>query len=62
MADKNDTVISRGEPTGPEGPVNAKERFYEKLRMPIRTLDIIIAVLVAALVVVLIFGILNGNA
>lgn len=63
MADqKNETFISRGEPAEPQGPANAKERFYEKLRMPVRTLDIIIGVLIAAIVVVLVLGMMAGRA
>ena len=63
MADqKNETFISRGEPAEPQGPANAKERFYEKLRIPVRTLDIIIGVLVAVLVVVLVLGYMAGKA
>ena len=61
MADrKNETFISRGD-IEPQGPENAKERFYEKLRMPVRTLDIIIGVLVAAVVVMLVLGIVTGQ-
>lgn len=63
MADqKNETFISRGESAEPQGPANAKERFYEKLRMPVRTLDIIIGVLIAAIVVVLVLGMMAGRA
>ena len=63
MADqKNETFISRGESSEPQGPANAKERFYEKLRMPVRTLDIIIGVLIAAIVVVLVLGMMAGRA
>ena len=61
MADQHETFISRGE-SEPKGPSNAKERFYEKLRMPVRTLDIIIGVLVAVLVVVLVVGMMAGRA
>lgn len=62
MADQNETVVSRGDGKGPEGPQNAKERFYEKLRMPIRVLDGIIAVLMIALVVCLVIGFIKGHS
>ena len=61
MADERETVVSRGDGKGPEGPQNAKERFYEKLRMPIPVLDGIIAALVVALVVSLIIGYIKGH-
>ena len=61
MADRNETAITRGDGKGPEGPQNAKERFYEKLRMPIPVLDGIIAVLIVALVVFLIIGYVKGH-
>lgn len=44
------------------GPKNAKERFYEKLRIPLKTLDIIIGVLMVALVAALIIGAVKGNS
>lgn len=62
MADQKETFISRGDAEEPKGPANAKERFYEKLRMPIRTLDIIITVLVVLVVVVLVLGVMAGKA
>lgn len=55
-------VITRGEPGGPQGPRNAKERIYEKLRMPIWLLDTILALLVVAVVVILVIGAIKGNA
>ena len=45
----------------PDLPLNAKEQFYERLRMPVKTLDRIILLLVILLIVVLIIGILEGN-
>ena len=60
MADK-DTVITRDESAAPQGPQNAKERFYEKLRMPIPVLDGIIAVLIVALVAALVIGFIKGH-
>lgn len=62
MADRNETVISREDGNGPVGPQNAKERFYEKLRMPIRLLDGIIAVLVIALIIILVIGFIKGHS
>jgi len=61
MADERETVISRGDGKSPEGPQNAKERFYEKLRMPIPVLDGIIVVLVVALAAALIIGYIKGH-
>ena len=49
-------VISRDESQPPHGPANAKERLYEKLRMPLWVLDIIITVLVIAFSVVVLIG------
>ena len=57
-----DTVVIRDDNEKPQGPQNAKERFYEKLRMPIPVLDAIIAVLVIALIVALILGHIKGKA
>lgn len=50
-----------GEQDQKDPPLPWKERQYEKLRgkISVRTLDIIIAVLVAALAAVIILGILN---
>ena len=62
MADREETVVSRGEDATPAGPQNAKERIYEKLRMPIPVLDGIIAVLVIALVVFLVIGFIKGHS
>ena len=60
MADKQDTVVSRDD-TAPKGPQNAKERLYEKLRMPLPVLDAIIGVLVVALIVAVVLGIIKGK-
>ena len=54
-------VITREEEPRPAGPVNAKERLYEKLRMPLWLLDTIIAALIVALVVFLVLGYLKGH-
>lgn len=62
MSENNDrTAISRDE-NGASGPQNAKERFYEKLRMPLWLLDTILIVLGVAVVVCLILGAIKGNA
>lgn len=62
MSEKQEEqVVTRGGDTAPPGPQNAKERVYEKLRMPLWLLDTILALLVAALVVALILGMINGN-
>lgn len=55
-------VITRGEPGGSQGPRNAKERIYEKLRMPIWLLDTILVLLAVAAVVTLVVGAIKGNA
>lgn len=60
MADE-ETVITRGDSEGPKGPQNAKERVYEKLRMPIPVLDGIIVALVIALAAALILGFIKGQ-
>ena len=62
MADERETVVSRSEGEAPQGPQNAKERFYEKLRMPIPVLDGIITALVIALVVALVIGFIKGHS
>ena len=62
MKKHSESVITRGDPQKPQGPENAKERFYEKLRIPIRTLDIIIGGLIAVLVLVLVLGYLKGHS
>ena len=54
-------VVLRDE-TPVTGPQNAKERIYEKLRMPLWVLDTILVVLGVALVVCLILGAIKGNA
>ena len=46
----------------PQGPQNWKERIYERLRMPLWVLDLIIALLVALFVAVVLLGIHQGNA
>lgn len=61
MADERETVVSRDDNDAPKGPQNAKERFYEKLRMPIPVLDGIITVLIVALAAALIIGYIKGH-
>ncbi len=56
---QNEQTISKESP--PEGPQNAKERLYEKLRMPLPVLDVIIVVLVILLVVAFAAGIVLGS-
>ena len=46
----------------PKGPQNAKERIYEKLRMPLWMLDTLLILLGVAVVVFLVLGILEGRA
>ena len=60
--DEKNKVVTRDDNDAPKGPQNAKERFYEKLRMPIPVLDAIIAVLVIALIVALVLGHIKGKA
>lgn len=60
--DRADTVITPDEQTTPTQPIGAKERFYEKIRMPLWVLDTILVVLIAAIVVFLIIGFVKGNA
>lgn len=50
-----------GEST-PPGPQNWKERIYERLRMPLWVLDLIICLLVTLFIAVVLIGILRGNA
>ena len=58
--DFSQTVTRDEEPR--RGPQNAKERFYEKLRMPLWLLDTILGLLTVALIVALVLGVLRGNA
>lgn len=53
---KNEQVIAKNNGDEPKAPQNAKERFYEKLRMPLWLLDTIIVLLVVAIVVIVIIG------
>ena len=55
------TAITRDE-TGQPGPQNAKERVYEKIRIPLWALDTLIVLLVAAVIVFLVVGSIKGNA
>lgn len=57
MADQQemDQVVGRDQSL-PQGPQNAKERLYEKLRMPLWVLDTLLVLLGVAVVVCLILG------
>ena len=57
---QNESTVSKDTAT-PPGPQNAKERLYEKLRMPLPVLDAIIIVLVILLVVAFAAGMLLGR-
>jgi len=54
-------VITRGDGESPRVPRNAKERAYEKLRMPLWLLDSILVLLIIAAVVVVVIGMIRGN-
>ena len=56
------TVVTRDQSDVPRGPQNLKERLYEKLRMPLWVLDLIIAALVIAFIVVVVVGRQKGSA
>ena len=56
------TVVTRDQSDVPRGPQNLKERLYEKLRMPLWVLDLIIAALVIAFIVVVVVGRQKGAA
>ena len=56
------TVVTRDQSDAPRGPQNLKERLYEKLRMPLWVLDLIIAALVIAFIVVVVVGRQKGAA
>ena len=56
------TVVTREQSDAPRGPQNLKERLYEKLRMPLWVLDLIIAALVIAFIVVVAVGRQKGAA
>ena len=55
-------AITRGDGEPPKGPQNVKERFYEKLRMPLWILDTLLALLGVAIVVALVLGFIKGRA
>ena len=55
-------AITRDEGERPKGPQNAKERLYEKLRMPLWLLDTLLVILCVAVVVLVIVGIIEGRA
>lgn len=50
-----------GEDAPYEGPMNAKERLYEKIRLPLPVLDRLIWILVAVLIVAVLLGMLEGR-
>ena len=64
MPKEHDPMIDAkgNEAETPQGPQNWKERIYERLRMPLWILDLIIALLVALFVVVVLLGIAHGNS
>lgn len=64
MSEKFDPnqVVTRDDIQPPKGPQNAKERVYEKLRMPLWVLDTILVLLGIAFVVFLVIGAIRGNA
>ena len=55
------SAITRDDGEPPKGPLNFKERMYEKLRMPLWVLDTILALLGIAVVVFLIIGTVEGR-
>lgn len=59
---EQDQVVTRGEASAPSGPANAKERIYEKLRMPLWVLDTILVLLGIAVVVFIVLGMIRGRA
>ncbi|NLV58771.1 MAG: hypothetical protein GXY67_08365 [Clostridiales bacterium] len=59
---EQDEVITRGESSVPSGPANIKERIYEKLRMPLWLLDIILVLLGIGIIVTLVLGMIRGRA
>ena len=56
------TICKNDEGKTPPGPQNWKERIYERLRMPLWVLDLIICLLVALFIAVVLIGILRGSA
>ena len=62
MSEKDEGLVVSRDDTPVTGPRNAKERVYEKLRMPLWVLDTILIVLGVALVVCLVLGAIKGNA
>ena len=47
--------------SAPPGPQNAKERFYDKIPVTVRQLDIFIGLCIAAFVLVVLIGALQGQ-
>ena len=64
MSEDREPMTTSGEEENqnPTGPQNWKERFYERLRMPLWALDLIICLLVTLFIAVVLIGILRGNA
>lgn len=56
------TISRDDEGKRPPEPQNWKERIYERMRMPLWVLDLIICLLVTLFIVVVLIGILHGNA
>ncbi len=56
------TISKDDEEKTPPGPQNWKERIYERMRMPLWILDLIICLLVTLFIAVVLIGILRGNA
>ena len=47
--------------SAPPGPQNSKERFYDKIPVTVRQLDIFIGLCIAAFVLVVLIGALQGQ-
>lgn len=59
---EKDEAITRGGSPAPDRPLYWKERIYEKLRMPLWVLDIILVLLGIGIVVALVLGMIRGHA
>lgn len=59
---KDDNILSDGrEPQSPPEQEAFKERLYSKVKIPLKTLDLIIWVLSIAIVALIVIGALKGN-
>ena len=56
------TIAKDDDGKTPSSPQNWKERIYERLRMPLWVLDLIICLLVTLFIAVVLIGVLQGNA